>query len=321
MKFTLRFALRATALLAASAPLLAQAQKSYSFGMIAKSQGNMFFLAARAGAEDMAKELSAKHGIKIKIDWRTPNEEDAQRQAEYIEQLLLAGTDGVIISCSDANKLTDAINKADRQGVPVVTFSGDAPASRRFVSIGIDDFKCGEQTFIELAKLMGGKGTVAAIDGNPNAQNLQQRAAGFRTAAKRSPGIKVLDIFYHKETPQDAVAKIEQVQQANPDIAGWGLLGGWPLFTDNALKWPPGSVKAVSVDALPPMLQYLRSGHVQILLAQQVYEWGWQSVALLLDKIHFKKAPSAAHVISPLVPVTKVNVDAFAKNWEKWLPK
>ena len=28
----------------------------------------------------------------------------------------------------------------------------------------------------------------------------------------------------------------------------------WPLFTDNALKWSPGSVKCVSVDALPPEL-------------------------------------------------------------------
>ncbi len=33
------------------------------------------------------------------------------------------------------------------------------------------------------------------------------------------------------------------------------------------------------------------------------------------------KAPAAAKDVSPLVPVTKENVDAFAKNWEKWLPK
>src|SRR4051794_39408846 len=213
-----------------------QAEKSYTLGMIAKSQGNQFFEAAHAGANDAARELGAKHGIRIKIDWRTPNEEDAQKQAEYIEQLVLNGVDGIIISCSDANKLTDAINKAVKQGIPVVTFSGDAPASKRFVALGIDDFQCGEQTFEELAKQLNGKGVVAAIDGNPNAANLQKRAAGFRAAAKKHPEIKLLDVFYHKETPQDAVAKIEQVMQANPDVTGWGLLGGWPLFTDNALK-------------------------------------------------------------------------------------
>src|SRR2546422_737607 len=215
---------------------VAAADKTYTLGMIAKSQGNPFFEAAHVGANDAARDLAAKHSIKIKIDWRTPNEEDAQKQADILEQLLLGGVDGIIISCSDALKLTDAINKAARQGIPVVTFSGDAPASKRFVALGIDDFKCGEETFEALAKLLNGKGIVAAIDGNPNAANLQQRGAGFRNAAKKHPDIKLLDIFYHKETPLDAVARIEQVMQANPNITGWGLLGGWPLFTGNALK-------------------------------------------------------------------------------------
>jgi ribose transport system substrate-binding protein len=217
--------------------------------------------------------------------------------------------------------VTGAIDKAVRQGIPVVTFSGDAPASKRFVSLGIDDFKCGQRTFEELAKLLDGKGVVAAIDGNPNAANLQQRAAGFRAASKNYPGIKLLDIFYHKETPQDAVAKIEQVMQANPDITGWGLLGGWPLFTDNALRWNPGTVKCVSVDALPPELHYVRSGHVQLLLSQDVYGYGYRAVEHLVNKLRFKKDPSNVTDNTALTAVTKENVEAFAKNWEKWLPK
>jgi ribose transport system substrate-binding protein len=75
------------------------------------------------------------------------------------------------------------------------------------------------------------------------------------------------------------------------------------------------------VDALPPELAYLRSGHVQLLLAQQVYEWGYRSVEHLMNKIHLRKDPSSVRDVSPLVPVTRENVDAFAKNWEKWLPK
>jgi ribose transport system substrate-binding protein len=307
--------------LAAVAPPPALAQKTYTLGMIAKSQGNPFFEAAHAGANDAARDLSAKYGISVKIDWRTPNEEDAQKQAEMLEQLVLRGADGVIISCSDALKLTDAINKAVRQGIPVATFSGDAPSSKRFVALGIDDFKCGEQTFIELAKLLEGKGIVAAIDGNPNAANLQQRAAGFRAAARKYPGIKLLDIFYHKETPGDAVAKMEQVMQAHPDLTAWGLLGGWPLFTDNALRWSPGAIKCVSVDALPQELRYVRSGHVQLLLSQDVYGYGYHGVEHLIDKIHFKKDPPRVIDDTPLTPVTKDNVEEFAKNWEKWLPK
>src|SRR5437868_13610281 len=302
-----------------SAP--AQTKKNYTFGLVAKSQGNPVFQAARVGAMDAARELGAKHNVTIKVDWRTPNDEDAQKQAEAIEQLSLAGADGIAVSCSDANKLTDAINSAVKNGVPVATFDSDAPASKRFVTYAIDDTKCGEQVMEELAKAMGGKGVVAILAGNQNAPNLQKRVQGVKNAAKKYPGIKIRDTYYHKETPQDAAAKVEQVMQANPEIAGWAMIGGWPLFTDNALKWQPGMIKCVAVDALPAELQYLKSGHVQVLLAQQVYEWGYRSVEHLINKIHLKKNPPAVKDVSELVRVTKENVDQFAKNWEKWLPK
>src|SRR5947209_5983530 len=299
----------------------AQAKKSYTFGLVAKSQNNPVFQAARVGAEQAAKDLGAKNGVSIKIDWRTPNEEDAQKQAEAIEQLVLAGAHGIAVSCSDANKLTDAINSAVKNGVPVATFDSDAPNSKRFVTYAIDDVKCGEQVMEELARFVGSNGVVAVLAGNQNAPNLQKRVQGVKNAAKKYPGIRIRDTNYHKETPQDAAAKVEQVMQANPDITGWAMVGGWPLFTDNALKWQPGTVKCVSVDALPPQLAYLRSGHVQLLLAQQVYEWGYRSVEHLIDKIHLKKDPTTLKDVSALVPVTKETADEFARNWEKWLPK
>lgn len=316
MKRLLLLATSLTLALAGSA-----AERELIIGLVAKSQGNPVFQAARVGAEDAAKELGAKHKMKIRIDWRTPNEEDAQKQAEAIEQLVLAGAEGIAVSCSDANKLTDAINRAVDNGVPVATFDSDAPASKRFVTYGVDDIDCGKQTMEELAKVMGGKGIIAVLAGNQNAPNLQKRVQGVREVAAKFPGITIRDVYYHKETPQDAAAKVEQVMQANPDITGWAMIGGWPLFTENALKWQPGTVQCVSVDALPAQLAYIRSGHVPVLLAQQCYEWGHRSVELLIEKIVERKNPPAVKEVSALIPVTKDNVDAFAKNWDKWLPK
>ncbi|MBL9191389.1 MAG: substrate-binding domain-containing protein [Opitutaceae bacterium] len=313
--------MRLLLLLLAAASTLVAAPRTITIGLVAKSQGNPVFQAARVGAESAAKALSAKHGVNIKIDWRTPNEEDSQRQAEAIEQLVLAGAEGIAVSCSDANKLTDAINSAVNNGVPVATFDSDAPNSKRFVTYGVDDIECGKQVMQELAKIMGGKGRIAILAGNQNAPNLQKRVQGVREVLKQFPGITLSGVYYHKETPQDAAAKVEQVMQANPDLTGWAMIGGWPLFTDNALKWQPGTIKCVSVDALPPQLAYIRSGHVPVLLAQQCFEWGKRSVELLVDKILFKKDPPAQKEISALIPVTKDNVDAFAKNWEVWLPK
>jgi len=298
------------------------APKTLSLGLVAKSQSNPVFQAARRGAEAAAVDLGKKYGIAIKIDWRTPNDENAQQQADNIEQLVLAGANGIAVSCSDANKVTDAINRAVKNHVPVVTFDSDAPQSMRFATYGTADKECGEQIMDELGKEMGGKGVVAILAGNQNAPNLQARAKAVRDeCAKKFPNIKILDTYYHKETAADAAAKVEQVMEANPQITGWAMIGGWPLFTKNALKWSPGSVKCVAVDALRPQLSYLEDGHVNLLLAQQCYEWGYQSVTLLVDKIVNNKTPTAVFVPSPLIPVTKETLADYKKKLDVWMPE
>src|SRR3974377_2034734 len=88
------------------------ADKTYTFGVIAKSNNNPVFQAAKTGAEDEAAKLSKEKGVDIKIDWRTPNEEDPQKQADAVEQLVNAGASGTAISASDGNKCTDAKNQA-----------------------------------------------------------------------------------------------------------------------------------------------------------------------------------------------------------------
>ena len=102
--------------------------KPIKIAMIAKSSTNPVFLAARTGAEAAAKELSAKNGIPIEIDWLTPPQEDGQVQAQRIAQAVNEGADAILISCSDAGKVTGAINDAVDRGVPVMTFDSDAPA-------------------------------------------------------------------------------------------------------------------------------------------------------------------------------------------------
>jgi len=294
--------------------------KEYLLALIAKSQGNPVFQAARVGAEDAARDLSKKLGVRITALWRTPNEEDPQKQAEFIEQLVLQGVDGISVSCSNAAVVTPAINDAVEQGVVVMCFDSDAPKSKRFCYHGTDDIECGRTVMRELIKELGpGKHVVAIPGGNPNAPNLQNRIKGAKMVAEKHPDITLRGVYYHKETPQDAAARIEEVQTAHPDIDGWAMIGAWCLFTDALMKWEPGKVKIIAVDALPAQLPYVRKGVVARLYAQQVYKWGYRSIELLADKVILGKEPKNVRDISALIPVTKENVDEYAKNWKKWL--
>ncbi len=299
----------------------ASAKKSeYSFALVAKSQANPVFQSARVGAEDEAAELSKKLGVKINVLWRTPNEDDAQKQVEIIEQLVLQGVDGISVSCSEAETLTPAINKAVDAGVAVMCFDSDAAKSKRFCFHGTDDLECGHAIMRELATVLGpGKHVVAIPGGNQNARNLQNRIKGAQDEATNYPGISIRGVYYSKETPQDAAAKVEEVQTANPDIDGWAMIGAWSLFTDALTKWEPGKIKIIAMDALPAELPYLTKGIVQKLYAQQTYRWGTRSIELLAAKAILGKNPENVMDYSPLKPVTKDDAAEYEQNWKKWL--
>src|SRR5215475_13839062 len=107
---------------AAPAAATAKGKDTITIAVIAKSSTNPVFLAARTGAEAAAKELSDKNHIHVEVMWLTPPDEDAQVQAQRIQQAVNDGADAILISCSDAGKVTGAINDAVDRGVPVMTF-------------------------------------------------------------------------------------------------------------------------------------------------------------------------------------------------------
>ena len=286
--------------------------------MIAKSSTNPVFLSARTGAEAAAKELTQKHGVPVEIVWLTPPAEDGQVQAQRITQAVNEGATAILISCSDAGKVTGAINDAAGRGVPVMTFDSDAPDSKRFAFYGVDDLKTGQAVMDELATQMGERGSVAILAGNQNAPNLRRRVEGVKQAAAKYPNMTIVGTFYHIETPQDAAAEVIRVQNAYPQIQGWAMIGGWPLFTQTLLSdLDPKKVKIVAVDALPAELAYVDKGLAPVLLAQPTYLWGYVSVQRIFDKVHLKQ--DVPEIIPmELVRVSKDNLGTWARQLRDW---
>ena len=294
------------------------ADKTFTIAMIAKSSTNPVFLSGRQGAEAAAAELSKAEGITVKIDWLTPPNEDGTVQAQRIAQAADGGANAILLSASDAGKVLGAVNAAVDRGVPVMTFDSDVPGSKRFSFYGGDDAMMGQQVMDELAAQMGEKGKIAIFGGNQNAPNLQKRVAGVRDAAKKYPGITVVDAFYHAETPQDAAAEVLRVMNAYPDIRGYAMVGGWALFTQTLLTdLNPDRVKIVSVDALPAQLAYVDKGLAPVLFAQPTYSWGYVSVKTIFDHV-YRKQDVPEHVQMDLVRVSKENLGTWARQLRDW---
>jgi ribose transport system substrate-binding protein len=296
----------------------AVAKPDLKIAMIAKSSTNPIFLSARAGAESAAKEIRQRTGVITEIAWLTPETEDGQVQAQRIGQAVAEGANVVLTSCSDAAKVTPAIDDAVAHNVQVMTFDSDAPGSKRFAFLGVDDVKAGKSVVDELATQIEDAGSIAILAGNEKAPNLQKRVQGAIEAAKAHPKIKVVGTFYHQETPQDAAAEVLRVQKANPKIKGWAMVGGWALFSDALLTaLDPAKVKFVAIDALPVQLAYVQKGLAPVLLAQPTYDWGHESVRNIFDKVHAKK--NIPEIIPmDLFRVSSENLGTWARQLKRW---
>jgi ribose transport system substrate-binding protein len=291
--------------------------------MVGKYATNPLFQAAHAGARMAAKELGKQYNAEIVINWQTPQINNAKEQVSTIEKVNSNIIDGIAIACSDAGLLTPIINRVVDQGIPVTCFISDAPKSKRFAYYGVEDLEFGKSILRELANEMGGKGTIAVLAGPQNALNHGIRVQGIKDELKQYPGLSLSpkNIYHTQEIPSEAVEIVQQAQKANPSIKGWAFLGSWVLLEKNSIPWAPGEVKVVGAYAVPEELEYVKSGHVQVLIGVNCFQSGYKSVELLIKKILKNQEPENPIIYDPLMRVSKDNLNEWLINWNKWLLK
>jgi ribose transport system substrate-binding protein len=314
-----RFAIGFLALVAAAsascgradAPATGDAPRTLRFAVIPKALDIPVFNYARIGAERAAAELG-----NVTIEWRAPDSADQLRQKEILESFITQRVDGIAISTLNADFLTETINRAVDAGIPVVTWDSDAPKSKRQAFYGVDDFESGRIMGQEAIKLLDGKGTVAIIT-SVGATNLQRRLEGIQEALKAAPGITVVETFDIREDPVRCAEIIATGTRRYPDLGAWLSVGGWPVFTRNALAAvDPAKTKVISFDTVESGLDLIREGKVQVLLGQKYFGWGSESVKLLHGIIN-NRPPANPIVDSGVDIVTRENVEQYAEQWKR----
>ena len=280
------------------------------FAVIPKSLDIPVFDYAKTGAEREAAQLGT-----VEVIWRGPENADQLRQKEILESFITQRVDGIAISCLNGDFLTDTINRAVDAGIPVITWDADAPKSRRLAFYGVDDFAAGRIMGEQTVSLLGGKGKVAIIT-SVGATNLQRRLDGVKEVLAQHKDIQVVEVYDIKEDTVRCAEIIASGTNRYPDLAAWISVGGWPVFTRNALAAVPARTKVISFDTIPPAPDLLKEGKVQVLLGQKYFGWGAESVRLLAD-IKAGKMPASPIIDSGVDVVTAANVDQYVAQWKQ----
>jgi ribose transport system substrate-binding protein len=285
-------------------------QKTHRFALIPKALDIPVFGYANVGAQRKAKELG-----NVEVIYHGPERADELKQKEILESFIAQKVDGIAISVLNADFLTSTIDRAIAAGIPVVTWDSDAPKSKRIAFYGVDDYKSGQIMGEEAARLLNGKGTVAFLT-SLGANNLQRRLDGAKDALSKFPDITIVDTFDIQEDSVKCAQLIAAGTNRYPNLGAWISVGGWPVFTANALTpVDPKRTKFISFDTNPPAPDLLKAGKVQVLLGQKYFGWGGESVRLLHEIVNGKR-PANPIIDSGVDVVRADNVEAYLQMWK-----
>lgn len=227
MKLRPWFLLLAAALLAAPA-----ADAKLMVALMPKAKGNAYFISCKAGAETAAKEL----GVELLFDG--PVDTNAAKQNEIVENWITLGVDVIAVSTENKESLSTALRKAQRAGIPVVTFDSDAlPDARSFFVNQATPEGIANTLTDEAARLMGGEGEFAIITATLTASNQREWLKHIKARlAAEYPRLQLVDV-----RPSDDLKDRAQSEAT-------ALLGAYPhlkLLMAICSPGVPGAAEAV----------------------------------------------------------------------------
>src|SRR5437868_9975639 len=132
-----------------------------------------------------------------------------------------------------------------------------------------------------LAKAIGDKGKVYVSNVKPGISTTDQREQGFKDEMKKYPDITVLETQFNDDDANKAASQFQSVYARNPDLAGvFGANLFSALGAANGVKQAgqSGKVRVVAFDAPTSIVDTIKSGLVDIAIAQHPAEIGYFGV-------------------------------------------
>ncbi|MGZ4353896.1 MAG: ABC transporter substrate-binding protein [Gaiellaceae bacterium] len=298
----------ATAQLGSAAPTgKTQAQKQYTFYLVAGIASDAFYLTMNKGAQAAAKALG---NVKV-VFTGSPAQFSPPTQIPYLNGAIARHPDAIMIAPTDKTALIAPIQRALSAGIPVITVDTFISKPIAFSNVSTDNPAGGKAAADALVKAIGGSGEVAAISVNPGISTTDQRRDGFAAELKKYPKVKYLGVQYCNDDQTKASNETTALLSGHPNLKGifaMNVVSGNGVTAAVKAAGKAGQVKLVEFDAGPPQVQALRAGTIDALVAQYPYGIGQKAVQLAYKYVTGHRAGILKHYGTGSAVVTKANV-------------
>ena len=263
----------------------AAAQDKKTIALIPGLTTDAFYITMRKGAEHAAEALG------VELLFQGGPEFNPTLQVPVLNAVIARQPDAILIAPTDTQQLIAPLKQAIDAGIKVITVDtfiddgqyqdgrgeGDFPLSY----VASDNVLGGQMAGHALAKAIGESGKVYVSNVKPGISTTDQREEGFKAAMADYPGIEVLGTQFNDNDANNASSQLQAVLARNSDLVG---VFGANLFSAIGAAegvraiGKTGEIKVVAFDAPQRIVDDIKSGLIDMAIAQHPAEIGYYGV-------------------------------------------
>ena len=292
----------------------ASAQDQCTIALIPGLTTDAFYITMRKGAEMAAKAVGCE------LLFQGAPEFNPTLQVPVLQAVIARQPDAILIAPTDKQQLIAPLQQAVDAGIPVITVdtfiddgkyqNGTGPGDFPLSYIATDNVLGGFLAGLALARQIGEKGKVYVSNVNPGISTTDQREEGFKAAMANFPGVTVLETQFNGNDANKAASQAQAVFARDGDLAGvFGANLFSALGAADGVKalGKSGAIRVVAFDAPTRIVDDLKSGLIDLAVAQHPAEIGYYGVMTAFAVINGQSVPPQIGTGATIM--TKDNID------------
>lgn len=254
-----------------------------TIAVMPKAKGDPYFISARAGAEEAAKELH------VNMIWDGPTSLDASQQNELVENWITRGVNAIVVAVENKGSISTVLRKAREHGIAVLTWDADAqPDARDYFLNQATPEGIGTALADEAAQLLPQGGDFAIVTGALSAENQNDwiRYIKARVAASH-PNLHLVTIQPSDDDRDKAFSATQTILKAYPQVK---------MVIAISAPAVPGAAEAVqqsgrtNVDVIGLSLPSICRTYIHRGTVQAIYLWNTKDLGYLTVYAGARKA-------------------------------
>lgn len=272
---------------------------------------NPAYAAARLGADRIAAQFGA---VAVHYVPRVPD--DADEQCALIRRAIAEGADAIALSAVHPARVNAAVAEINAAGLPLAGFISRSTEGRWDSFVGSDDVELGRSLAHYLFSHLQCMGDVAVIEASADSSTSVDRARGFREAAEKCPGIRIVGRCYGAYQYEPARAAMAALLQTTPHLdAVLAANDVMALGAIDALRAANRQAVVVGVNAIPEAVAAIKSGALLATANFNAMNLAALAVEALLRRLRGETVPR--EIMLPTTIVDRSNAEAWDLPFEQ----